>query len=267
MSRNSEKIVIETPEQVELRFEPAEVGARCIAYIIDRLIRLFAVLILILMFSLGLFLVGETASLMSRLESAFKSAGGWLIAFGIIVYWLISVCYFMIFEYVWSGRTPGKYTQRIRVIRADGRPLTFVDAAIRNILRLVDILGEIYPIGLIVMIVDSRNRRLGDFTAGTLVIRDTREYEEIIPETAVRTADDNPLIRDTARSMTIEEYRLIRKFLLRRDDLNEEHRRRLAQSIADRIFGKGGRSVSSIRNPEAALETAAALYRQKTRIL
>ena len=37
--------------------------------------------------------------------------------------------YELVFETVWSGRTPGKYATGLQVVRTDGSPLTFTAAA------------------------------------------------------------------------------------------------------------------------------------------
>ena len=45
------------------------------------------------------------------------------------------VGYFAFFEWIWNGQTPGKRWLKLRVIREDGRPITFFEAAVRNLLR------------------------------------------------------------------------------------------------------------------------------------
>ena len=46
--------------------------------------------------------------------------------------------YFAFFEWIWNGQTPGKRWLKFRVIREDGRPITFWEAAVRNLLRIFD---------------------------------------------------------------------------------------------------------------------------------
>jgi hypothetical protein len=89
-----------------------------------------------------------------------------LIAFGFL--W----GYYIFFETLWDGQTPGKRRARLRVIRSDGLPIGFAEAAIRNLVRMVDFLPAYYGVGVVAMFVDGRSRRLGDLAAGTLVVRD-----------------------------------------------------------------------------------------------
>ena len=69
------------------------------------------------------------------------------------------------------GKTPGKYVSRTRVTDADGNPISLGPALIRNILRFVD--GIVfYIVGLVFVMIDKKNRRLGDILAKTRVVVD-----------------------------------------------------------------------------------------------
>ena len=71
--------------------------------------------------------------------------------------------YFTFFEWIWSGQTPGKRWLKLRVIGEDGRPITFWEASVRNLLRPLDMfpMGS-YSIGLIAVFVSTRDQRTGD---------------------------------------------------------------------------------------------------------
>jgi hypothetical protein len=58
------------------------------------------------------------------------------------------------------------------VVGDHGEPLTIAQAAIRNLLRIIDFLPLFYAVGIITMFANRRAKRLGDFAAGTLVVRD-----------------------------------------------------------------------------------------------
>jgi len=66
----------------------------------------------------------------------------------------------------------GKRYVRLRAVGDHGEPLTIGQAAIRNLVRVVDFLPAFYAIGIVTMFSNSRAKRLGDFAAGTLVVRD-----------------------------------------------------------------------------------------------
>src|SRR5205814_1923874 len=109
--------------------------------------------------------------------SGMTSASKWVIALRIIINFIIWTSYFIIFEWLWNGQTPGKRWLKLRVIREDGRPVTFWEAAVRNLLRTADMMpAPFYSIGLISVFVSLSDQRIGDMVAGTVVVRE-REAE------------------------------------------------------------------------------------------
>jgi hypothetical protein len=67
----------------------------------------------------------------------------------------------------------GKKAFRLRAVGDRGEPLTFAQAGIRNIVRIVDFLPYAYGVGLIVLFVNGKGKRLGDLAAGTIVVKDS----------------------------------------------------------------------------------------------
>ena len=107
----------------------------------------------------------------------FTSAPKWVGAVMILLLFLTFSSYFAFFEWIWSGQTPGKRWMKLRVIREDGRPITFWEAAVRNLFRIFDMMPyPFYSIGLISVFSTSRDQRVGDMVAGTVVVRE-REAE------------------------------------------------------------------------------------------
>jgi uncharacterized RDD family membrane protein YckC len=97
----------------------------------------------------------------------------------LLVLFLLEWFYYILFEVVWSGRTPGKRAMSLRVIGEGGQPLTLGQSILRNLLRAADLLPSAaafptYAIGVLVMSKDARFRRLGDLAAGTIVIVEKR---------------------------------------------------------------------------------------------
>jgi uncharacterized RDD family membrane protein YckC len=72
-------------------------------------------------------------------------------------------------EWRW-GRTPGKGLLLIRVVPERGRRLTWNQAAIRNLGRLVDFLPFFYLVGVLLITESPRRQRAGDRWAHTVVI-------------------------------------------------------------------------------------------------
>src|SRR6185503_4065301 len=166
---SEEVLIIETPERVPLHFALASIGNRFLACAIDHAIQALA---------LGLIAIASlTLASFSFIEQTMASAPKWVIAVMIILLFLIFAGYFAFFEWIWSGQTPGKRWLKLRVIREDGRPITFWEAAVRNLLRSFDMMPiPFYSIGLISVFSTTRDQRVGDMVAGTVVVRE-REAE------------------------------------------------------------------------------------------
>src|SRR6476646_2771432 len=164
-----ETLIIETPERVPLHFALASIGNRFLACAIDHTIQGLVILII----AISGLIIASAASWQSTLASAPK----WVVALMILAVFLILTGYFVFFEWLWSGQTPGKRWMKLRVIREDGRPITFWEAALRNLIRTLDMMPvPFYSIGLISVFVTNRDQRVGDMVAGTVVVRE-REAE------------------------------------------------------------------------------------------
>ncbi len=153
----SDDLVISTPERVAFQYEIAGIGSRFLAQIIDSLIiTVILIAITILAAALGgVFGSGELAILVE-----------------VILGFILLAGYFLVSEAVWNGQTLGKRSARLRVVGDHGEPLTIAQAAIRNLVRIVDFLPFFYGIGMLTLFINGRGKRLGDFAAGTLVVRD-----------------------------------------------------------------------------------------------
>ncbi len=89
--------------------------------------------------------------------------------------------YFVLWELLWDGQTPGKRLLGLRVVHSDGTRLTLTACLVRNLLRPVDFLPFGYGIGLLVLVVTDRSQRLGDLAAGTVVVREARATDANAP--------------------------------------------------------------------------------------
>lgn len=267
MNQSSQTIIVETPEHFELRFQLAGIGSRFLAYLIDRFVQLAVILSLILLMILTLYMVGRSPIVGKWLATEAHRLGAWILAVFVLVEGVISAGYFMLFEYFWNGTTPGKRSQSIRVIRANGRPVTLIEAMLRNILRFVDILGGLYPLGLVVMFLDSRNRRLGDLTAGTLVVEDSAPSAPVTETQVAESAPVDVEFRKAVAALSNRDYALLTKFLARRDEMDPNSRRQITRHVYSRVFGGLPSQSRSPEQLEQDLIAAEALYRETTRIL
>ena len=214
--------MIATPEGVDLELLLAGVGSRFTSAIVDFLIQM-ALLTAFAILTLGL--------------GAFGGSGLGIAVFTILAF-LLFAGYDIVFEVWASGRTPGKRLNGLRVVRVDGSPVTFLISAARNLLRLVDILPTGYLIGIVSILVTSKNQRLGDVAAGTLVVRERTAAPAPAPraQTAAATPVDAAVWDVSA--VTVEELVAVRAFLARRQQLTYEARAQLAQELAGALRQK-----------------------------
>jgi uncharacterized RDD family membrane protein YckC len=88
-----------------------------------------------------------------------------------VLYLLIVFAYFTLME-GYLGQTVGKMLLGIRVIREDNGGVPGIKtAALRTVLRLIDVLPFAYLVGFIAVLISAKNQRLGDMAANTLVVR------------------------------------------------------------------------------------------------
>jgi uncharacterized RDD family membrane protein YckC len=236
---SEEVLIIETPERVPLHFALASIGNRFLASAIDHTIQ---GLILALIGITGLILV-NVSSVASTLESAPK----WVVAIMILVFFFVFSSYFAFFEWIWSGQTPGKRWLKLRVIREDGRPITFWEAAVRNLLRTFDMMpAPFYSIGLISVFVNGRDQRVGDLVAGTVVVREREAEAPPFAQVFASPVSDPALRRSfkpvdftaNLHSLTEAEIQVVETFLRRRWDLADVPRQWMAWRVALPILYK-----------------------------
>jgi uncharacterized RDD family membrane protein YckC len=149
-------LVVATPERVSFDYQVAGLGTRAIAQVLDLLI-VSGILIAVYFVAVAVSLV---QSVTGQLIAIF---GSFVVIFG----------YFWVSEALWSGQTVGKKAFRLRAVGDRGEPLTFAQAGIRNIVRIVDFLPYGYGVGLIALFVNGKGKRLGDLAAGTIVVKDS----------------------------------------------------------------------------------------------
>jgi uncharacterized RDD family membrane protein YckC len=257
-----DELVIETPERVELHYVLANVGNRFLAAAIDHLIQLVGVIIVVL-------IAGSLTN-----WNLLEGVGGWTAAIAVFAVFALYWGYFVFFETIWSGQTPGKRIMKLRVVREDGRPVRFFEIFIRNLIRVaLDIQPTFsYAVGVISIIFSPRSKRLGDFVAGTVVVKE-RSTEAPSLEEIIKISDIEQqrvervaaaIIPVNPRSLTDQEVRAIETFLKRRFELAEPNRTALAVRIVQPIAIKLGIAYQQ-HPPETLLEEIDRQYKAQTR--
>ena len=236
---SDETLVIETPERVPLHFALASIGNRFIACAIDHTIQIVGLITIVIVF----LIISDAANVGHRLVNAPK----WVIALLVVIQFLIINGYFAIFEWIWSGQTPGKRWLKLRVIREDGRPISFFEAMVRNLLRVVDfIVPPFYSVGLISVFATERDQRVGDLVAGTVVVREREAEAPAFAEVFASPISD-PAMRRTCQpvrftadvnTLTEREISVVESFLRRRWDLRDYPRQWMAWRVSMPILFK-----------------------------
>ena len=83
---------------------------------------------------------------------------------------VISFGYYIYLEGTY-GQTLGKMALGLVVVTENGGDVDYGPAAIRTLLRLVDVLPVLYLVGFVLLLVTDRTQRLGDIAADTVVVR------------------------------------------------------------------------------------------------
>ena len=122
-------------------------------------------------------LIGAGLWMFTVLDVGIKGLGT---ALAILWTFIIQWGYFLVFEWLWQGQTPGKRLVGIRVIAWRGTAITFVQAAVRNLVRFADFLPVCNLVGFLVALTNREHRRLGDLAAGTLVVYLERKAKLIV---------------------------------------------------------------------------------------
>src|SRR5215211_2066196 len=234
-----EILIIETPERVPLHFALASIGNRFLACAIDHTIQVLA-----------LALIGIASAVLasfSFIEQTIAGAPKWVYAVMIILLFLVFAGYFTFFEWIWSGQTPGKRWLKLRVIREDGRPITFWEAAVRNLLRSFDMMPiPFYSIGLISVFSTTRDQRVGDMVAGTVVVREREAEAPAFAQVFAAPVSDPALRRSfkpvdfqaSLSTLTESEIQVVETFLRRRWDLSDMPRQWMAWRVSLPILYK-----------------------------
>jgi uncharacterized RDD family membrane protein YckC len=230
----ADHVEIYTPEGVDLELTLGGLGSRFLAELFDYLVK-------------GA-MIGALAIVL------FAIGGGVSAAIFFVLVFLIWFGYDVLFEVLANGQTPGKRLTGLRVVRTEGQPVGFVTSSIRNLLRLIDGPVTSYVVGIVAIVASSKNQRLGDMAAGTLVVREqpAPAHAKAPPPPAPATSDNWDV-----SGITQEELAAVRQYLERRFALEPQARHRLAWQLAEGLRPKLAGVPRELQG-EALLERIAA---------
>ena len=260
-----------------LEFAVAGIGSRFVALLLDHLIQLGVVILMV-----GLLALISAAGGDRFLDSI---SGKWFTAGLILLFFLLFWGYFALFEAFWHGQTPGKRVLKLRVIKDAGRQVTLFESLARNLLRVADFFPSFYVTGVITMLCNQRNKRLGDLAAGTIVVHERGEAQPllytggvvpvaprigtlfspgsfsraefpVVDAWRVPAGTEAMFPADAVARLSAHDLVVIDAFFARALDLPLETRAAMAHRIVAELVAKMGVAVPE-GNPERAMEAMA----------
>lgn len=253
-----------TPENVPLELELANPLERAVALLVDTMVNLtIAVPVALLLTTLSGAGPVKTVFGLGDLSTGER----FLLLYAFVLPLLI-FAYHSLLESLWGGQTLGKKALRLRVIRNDGTVPDLAASLIRNALRLIDYMPCTCGVGFTVMVLSAQFRRLGDYAAGTLVIREGRIAapppmpEEELPTIELQVL--TPLAVANLSRLSDEQILALRYFLLRIPQLPQNLREQIASELATKIANLlwDGNPPENLPS-ERLLEEVVWLYRQR----
>jgi uncharacterized RDD family membrane protein YckC len=230
-------ISIQSTELFFLENEIADIGSRTLAYCWDLLIKIAAGTLIVLPLALAHAMRFSTVK--------------WAV---LTVEFLIITCYHFFFEAFFAGKTPGKRLVGIRVLRSDGSRLSVLDAAVRNVLRLVDMFPLGYLLAMCVMFFEKYNRRIGDLVADTVVIYDRARYKNLNAFLATNLLEAKPRSAITIRNielLTTPEKEIVKELYSRMTAMSEDEKIKILAKFWEKYSQK--LRISGTDDPEVFL--------------
>lgn len=154
-----------------------------------------------------------------------------------IVVFVINIGYGIAFEWFLQGQTVGKRLLGLRVVDVQGLRLTFSQVAVRNLLRVVDMIPMFYFVGGVMMLLSPRNQRLGDLAGNTVVVRERPvsqpALDKVMPGKYNSFRDYPHLEARLRQQIPPARAAVLMQALLRREELEPEARVALYATLAE----------------------------------
>src|SRR3954470_15592144 len=156
----TQTVDIETPELVVVSYAIAGIGSRVYAALIDLVVCIVAFLAIII----GTLLIGHGVGIDDNTPTP---STAWAVAVLVLMQFVVLWGYYLLFEGLNDGQTPGKRMLRLRAVRDGGYSVGFSASAVRNLMRMIDLQPAFsYLIGLGSIAFTKNGKRLGDIVAG-----------------------------------------------------------------------------------------------------
>lgn len=212
-------INIQTPEGIQFSLNLAGPTTRFVAWLID----CFVV-------SVFTFLLSSLYSMVFAFSADLSGAAT------LLTFFVLNIGYGIALEWLWKGKTLGKYLMNLQVVDLEGVPVAFNQIALRNLLRAIDAMPLLYLVGGVTMLFNRRNQRLGDLAANTLVIRNRHErsprWEQVVSNRYNSLRDYPHLVARLRQRSNHRVAALAVEALLRKDSLDAAAQTQLYRELA-----------------------------------
>lgn len=243
MNRRRERLIL-TPEHVPIRLNPAGLGSRFLALLVD---------VTIILGVLGLLRLGLTALFSPGVAEAAVTTANFVLFVGYPIW----------FEVRHQGRTPGKRAFGLRVVDGRGLPIRLEQSFVRNIVRALDFLPLLYGFGGLVSLFDRDRRRMGDIVADTLVVHERlplRPQGEIRLERRFNALRTPSTLRRIRQRVDLEERELLLTLCMRADRLEPSARYDLMEEVGTWYRKRLDIDAPHLSNENLVRDLTAALY-------
>lgn len=150
------KVEINTPHNVNIQYELANVFERAIAFIIDFLIVVISSSIIVLAYEIIVEYESET--------------------FEFIIYLIPLFFYHLFSEIRYNGQSIGKRVMKIKVVKLNGEKPNSFDYVTRWAFRIIEIAFTSGSFAILNIATSQRNQRLGDLFSGMVVVKTKVEH-------------------------------------------------------------------------------------------
>ena len=193
-------------------------------------------------------------------------------AVALVFFFVVPVGYAMTLEWLWRGQTIGKRVMRLRVVDAHGLRLHFSQVAIRNLLRVIDLLPAMYVVGGLASLLSRKAQRLGDLAANTVVIRIPRITEPNLEQLGADKYNSlraHPhLCARLRQRVAPAEASTALQAITRRDEFEAAARVQLFEDLAEHFKSKvafPAEAIEGIADEQFVRNVADVLYRTETK--
>ena len=212
------KLLVNTPQNVQIEYNIAVLGPRLTAFIIDSVIRIAYIYFVL------------------ELLSSANFNDDWLEIGTYSLLLLPSFIYPVLLETIMNGQTIGKWVTQIRVVQMDGQAASFYNYFTRWLIGIFEIMMTSCTVAFLSIIINKKGQRLGDIAANTVLINlkpklglDQTIFKEVdttydikFPEVAKLSDRDINIVNDNfQRALKTDNYEILESLTRRLEDIME----------------------------------------------